>query len=162
MGRQISEQKTINGNTFTMTKLPATRALVELTKLMNLLGPSLAALASSKKDAEGAGAEEAILPAIGELFGRLKESEVRSLLQTYLTQCTVMRDGKEVEVYPIIDTDLFHGRVSDLIKLLAWCIACNFADFFEGSGGLGAALRKVVKEKSATLNTFSGPSGASS
>jgi hypothetical protein len=132
--------------TYSVTQLPARRALKMLHKIGRVLVPTLAQalgstsisqLSSLKKVAEldlgnlGKAAET--------LFDRLPEAEFDALV-TELMQGVVV-DGKPLA--PLFDTH-FQGRILEVLELLRFALKVNFADFFPDLAAQVAAVQTAA------------------
>lgn len=155
MSQLDAKVETIDGATYEVRMLPATRAQKLLVRLGGMLGPAFAKLAGS---ADGQNEEvdaEAFGAAVTALFASADEASVDSVLKE-LAAVTLV-DGKALA--PIYDVH-FAGRIGTLFKWATFALRVQFADFFDA---LASALneaglaRAIPGSLSRTAST--GPSG---
>ena len=129
--------KRIGEYEFTITQLPARRALRLQAKLLKLIGPCAGVVVEEAfkelKDGEGkvSSITDKSLPrAFHVLAGNLDEKEFESLVIDMIPGIRV--DGKEL-TEQLLDV-LFAGKLNQLFLLLKEVLEVNFGDFFqEGS-----------------------------
>jgi hypothetical protein len=123
-----SKEKGIDGATYVVTQFPARRALALQTRLLKLLGPSLAtALGGVHEGRIDAAVLSISLQQLGE---KLDESATVDLVMQLLSG--TRKDGKEI-TEGVFDLE-FAGRMDTLYKVLGFVLEVNFGGFFEKSG----------------------------
>jgi len=136
-----TKEKAIDEHNVMVTQFPGRRALMFKTRLIKLLGPSIAQLFTEK----GVDAEvdfSAISKALDKLAENLNENEyVKFVLD--LLQCTRF-DGKEIGEN-VFDTE-FAGNLLLMYKVLWFTLEVNYGSFF-GEGGIGKILSKLPQVK---------------
>lgn len=137
-----TKEKEINGVLYSVTQLPARRALRLQSKLVKLLGSSVANLfseGSTNKDLL-----KAFPKAVTALSNQLDEKSFDNLVNE-LVEYNLRIDGKE---FNIRDFDLFFsGKLNDLFLLLAFILQVNFMDFFLTGGILEGMLEAEESEE---------------
>lgn len=140
------QDREIDGITFTVRPLLATRSLKLLARLNRALGPSLAVLAAAQGKVESDSLAEA-LKLLGE---KLTDSELDGIVKEALDGATFAMTGPDGQ--PMIGVlagkleTLLQGRPETLLKLLAFALEVNYKGFFPGLKGLAAqALQKASR-----------------
>ena len=129
-----TKEKEVGGSTYSVTQMPAIRALKVQARLLRLIGPSFAAMIAS-------GDDSSIPMAITLLTDKLDEKTFENLVLE-LTQ-GVRKDGIEL-TRSKIDLD-FAGNLNELFRVLQFILEVNFADFFQ-EGGIIAELKKTADQ----------------
>lgn len=133
----ISTQETeINGHVYSVTQLPARRALRLQYKLMKIFAPSLPMLLDFGNGDLGKKTigitTDKLSDAFLEIFTQMDERTYESMIFEMLQG--VRRDG--VEMTPnTVDID-FMGDLMSLMKVLWFVLGVNFDSFF-GANGIG-------------------------
>lgn len=137
-----TKEKEIKGSIYTVTQLPARRALRLKTKLIKLFGASLAQLVlnqpEEKKDKQAAETEydkvrikdiynSGVVKSIQFLCQNLNENTLEELIVELMQG--VRRDG--VELVPAQIDHLFAGDLGTLYTVILFVLEVNYADFFE-------------------------------
>jgi hypothetical protein len=146
---QTSQTKTIGGRDYTVSQLPAMKAVKVLHRIGKALGPALArAFAALGGKNAGANLLEIDLSgidagefaeAIAGLFRDLPEAELEKLIRDLLETCTVTdEEGKTGLLMKTFDVSM-QGRMQDLFALLAFAFEVNFGNF---SAALAAFVPK--------------------
>ena len=132
-----TKDKVIGESNYSVTQMPAMRAVKLQAKLLKLVGPSFAAMVASG-DKEN---PDSCLPlAVGLLVDKLNADELEKLV---LELCTgVRKDGAELTKSKI-DLD-FAGNLNELYLVLQFVLEANFSDFFQ-EGGIIAELIKAAQ-----------------
>lgn len=131
-----TKEKQIQGAIYSVTQLPARRALRLKAKLLRLFGPALAQLllpGSAQENMTGlpftkTEAVKAVESLIAQLDDKTFEGLVLELCQG------VRKDGMEL-TESVIDIE-FAGDLGTLMQVLWFVIDCNFGSFF-GESGIG-------------------------
>lgn len=131
-----ARSKDIDGFSYTVQQLPATRSIRLLHRLGKLVGPGFTELASTGNLRSLSGADVSIL--IMGIVGILKESNEDALMAVIkeLLVGTVAIPGPVDVTGPQFETH-FQGRLLALFELLAFALEVNYGSFF---GGLALAL----------------------
>lgn len=140
-----TQDKIINGSTYTVTQLPARRALKMKARLIKLFGPSMAQffLSSDKKSDDG------FVKAIEKLSLTIDENSFEMVAVELLNG--VRKDG--VELNPqLIDME-FAGDFDSLYKVLWFVIEANYSNFFSLIG-IGSQSLPENKQSDATKKTY--------
>lgn len=156
-------EKEINGKRFTISQLPAMRALKLSTRLGKLFGPAMAKVAGAgpPKAFEDMNLE-ALSPAVAMLFENLTESEIESLTKELLGSALAQLDGNWVELFgkaPTFDL-VMGGDVLGIYRLLYAAIEVNYSDFFDALRGLVTAVTASPSAGSNTSRTDGKPTGS--
>ena len=152
-----SQDVDLDGHTFHVNMLPATKALEVLRRISRALGPSLAAVVAASNGATiGAIDISTVGPAFTTLFDRLDEAELKYLTKAFLE--TALVDGDPL--WRQIDT-VFMGKTFSLMKLMRFAFEVNFGDFFAAARGFVASHVVPKASPSAGSSTSTGASGAS-
>src|SRR4051812_2624866 len=123
-----SKERTIDGAAYQVTQFPARRALALQTRLLKLLGPSLATALGGIEDGR---IDASVLSlALRQLGEKLDESATVDLVLQLLA-CT-RKDGKEI-TEGVFDLE-FAGQLDSLYKVLSFVLEVNFGGFFAKSG----------------------------
>ncbi len=135
--------KTINGSNYSVTQLPARRALKMKARLIKLFGPSMAQffMSAEKKSDQG------FVNAIEKLSQTIDEHTFESICVELLTG--VRKDGMELNPQ-LIDME-FAGDLSSLYQVMWFVIEANYANFFSligiGSQSLPETMQPDVTKK---------------
>lgn len=139
-----STEKVIGDHTYTITQLPARRALRLQAKLLKLLSPCISVIISEAiKEAKEKGislsdvSDKSIPSAIQYLSSGLEENTFEDLICDMLPCVRV--DGKELTVQ-LMDV-LFAGSLNQLFLLMKEVLEANFKDFFQ-EGSILLALKE--------------------
>lgn len=140
-----TQEKIINGSTYTVTQLPARRALKMKARLIKLFGPSMAQffLSSDKKSDEG------FVKAIEKLSLTIDENSFEAVLIELLNG--VRKDGVELNAQ-LIDME-FAGDFESLYKVLWFVIEANYSSFFTLIG-IGRQPVSENNQSDATKKTY--------
>ena len=131
-----TREKQIKGALYSVTQLPARRALRLKAKLLRLFGPALAQLflpGGNQENIAGLPFSKAeAVRAIESLMAQLDDKTFENLV---LELCQgVRKDGMEL-TESVIDVE-FAGDLGTLMQVLWFVIDCNFGSFF-GESGIG-------------------------
>lgn len=160
------QERVIDGQTFSVTQLPAMRALKMLSRLVRTLGPAAARLMDGAASAGGAlgsglgGLAQMNVAALGQavtvLTERLTEAELESITRELLETATV--DGRLL--MPSFDLTM-QGRMGPVLQLLAFALEVNYGSFF-GVLAASATAEAARASSSGASNTLrmAGPAGA--
>lgn len=120
-------EKTINGSTYTVTQLPARRALKLKARLLKVFGPSLAQMVFASNNAFD---QENVVKAMALLVDHLDDQTFEKLtvelLQGVRKQGIELTDG-------VIDSE-FAGDLGTLFLVLWFVLEANYGSFFAMSG----------------------------
>jgi hypothetical protein len=136
-------EKKINGRTFKVEPLLATKALVLQARLARLAGPAIARLGEimqgygrDKTDEEKARSNTAAISAFSSIFAEADPEELAALVKEVIEIAMIRRESGEY--FPVdLDGDLT-GHASDIIPLVVFVLREQFGDFFSALPGLGA------------------------
>lgn len=127
----------IDGATYSVTQLPARRALRLQAKLMKLLGPAVSEIFIAS--AKNADTEDSSIPkALKLLFDQLDEANFDILVMELLQGCR--KNNMELRA-EIVDLE-FAGKLNTLFMLLKFILEVNYGDFFQ-DGGIIKLLQKT-------------------
>jgi hypothetical protein len=130
-----TKEKEIGDAVYSVTQMPAIRALKIQSRLLRLVGPSFAAMIASGEDSS-------IPMAISLLTDKLDENTFEKLVLDLMQG--VRKDGAELTKGKI---DLeFAGNLNELYRVLQFVLEVNFADFFQ-DGGIIAELKKAAEKE---------------
>lgn len=134
-----TKEKAIDGKRVTVTQLPARRALKLQTKLVKLLGSSVAALVSGSKGSMTMELDPTTLAvAMEKLADHLDEEQFAQLVREVLQSTRVDNQELNDAVFDL----LFAGNFLFMYKVIGFTLQVNYGDFF-GEGGIGGLLTKV-------------------
>jgi hypothetical protein len=139
-----TKEKQIKGAVYSVTQLPARRALRLKAKLLRLFGPALAQLllpGGSNDSISGLPFSKAeAVRAVESLMAQLDDKTFESLV---LELCQgVRKDGMEL-TESVIDVE-FAGDLGTLMQVLWFVIDCNFGSFF-GESGIGSLFGNIAQ-----------------
>ena len=140
-----TKEKEINGSLYSVTQMPAMRALRMQAKLGKILGASFALLClaeANDKSEDGKEADEKTPEALKLLFLELDEKTFENIVLELMQG--VRKDGKEL-TKQVIDFE-FSGNLNELYLLLWYILEVNYADFFR-EGSILSKLKNQKKEK---------------
>jgi hypothetical protein len=131
-----TKEKQIKGAVYSVTQLPARRALRLKAKLLRLFGPALVQLflpGGTNESMSGLpfSKTEAVL-AVESLMAQLDDKTFENLVMELCQG--VRKDGMEL-TESVIDIE-FAGDLGTLMQVLWFVIDCNFGSFF-GESGIG-------------------------
>ncbi len=118
----------LNGSVYSVTQMPARRALKVQAKLMKLLGPAIGQMfLVSSSDSADENIPKIISLLVDQLDEKTFDTFILELIEFY-----VRKDGKEVnaQTFDLI----FAGKLNELFLLLKFILEVNFADFFQEGG----------------------------
>lgn len=136
-----SRSKVINGSAYTVTQLPARRALRLKTRLVKMFGASFSAFISAMSDPNSTITMSQIIEL---LTPRLDESEFESLMMQMLIG--VRKEGMELNE-GLIDVE-FAGDLDSMFKVVWFVVEVNFANFFSMIG-----IGKLFQENASLSDT---------
>jgi hypothetical protein len=132
-----TREKQIHGAVYSVTQLPARRALRLKSKLMRLFGPALAQLLLPGGNSENITglpfSKQEAVKAVESLIQQLDDKTFENLV---IELCQgVRKEGMEL-TESVIDVE-FAGDLGTLMQVLWFVIDCNFGSFF-GESGIGS------------------------
>lgn len=131
-----TKTKEINNETYSVTQLPARRALRLQAKLIKLFGPAAAEIFVAA-GTNLSTADHSLPKAISLLTNELDDKTFDSLVIEMLQGSR--KNGEEITEKSI---DLmFAGKLNDLFLLLAFVVEVNYGDFFQEGGILKGLLQ---------------------
>ena len=132
-------EKTIGDSVYSVTQMPAMRAIRMQARLLKLLGPSFAAIVTSND----ANPDSSLPLAIGLLVEKLDERTFETLVIDLMQG--VRKDGSEL-TKPKLDLD-FAGKLNDLFLVMQFVLEANFSDFFQEGGIIGQLVKAMNQAK---------------
>ena len=114
-----TQQQVINGRTYSVTQLPAMRALRLLARLGKVVGPALAS-----------GMEANVSAAAGLLFERLDEAEMEYLVKQLLQGVVVAEDGKQRDMLVGFDVAYGGAMLVEVFEVLRFALEVQFGPTF--------------------------------
>jgi hypothetical protein len=141
-------EKKINGRTFSVGQVLATKSMVLKARLAKTAAPVFAALPEAlgslgkgEEEKEAAGVK--LISALSELFGKGDPEVIATLFKDICELASIRRDSGSVD--PVdFDGDLT-GHDADIIPLVAFVLTEQFGDFLSGFRGIGS-LGKLLKK----------------
>lgn len=134
-------EKQINGSNYSVTQLPARRALKLQAKLLKLLGPAMSEIfLAAAKDISRA--DLAIPNAIRILANDIDDKTFDAFVMEMLQG--VRKDGIELNE-KTVDLE-FAGNLNELFLVLQYVLEVNYGDFFQDGGILKALMQEEVKQ----------------
>jgi hypothetical protein len=134
-----TKEKEINGATYSVTQLPARRAIRLKAKLIKLFGPALAQMVLQTTAENESKSKNSLVAAIESLAASLDPAEFENLVVEVLQGSR--KNGKEL-LPQIIDLE-FAGDMESLYKLLMFILEVNYANFFTMLG-IGSQLQEQI------------------
>jgi hypothetical protein len=148
--------KTIGDREYEIRPMPVKTSLKVLARLLKMFGEPLGALIDGVSGGDKtasifdmkAGMLQKQLPAdmfskvAGKLVESLDEVTVIDMVDLLLANVFVKRPSDDGTNKIRFEED-FSGRIGHLIGVLAAAVEVNYADFFDGSSGLGGALARA-------------------
>jgi hypothetical protein len=140
------QTRVIDGKTYTIPQLPGRASLKMLNRLGKALGPAFAALMGTVK-AQGSKPNladldfSAIGGAVEALFANVSDEDLDYFIDGLLKDALV----DNVKLLPQIDI-LFQGGSDTLIKVLAFAVTVNYANFTRALGGFLSGAQDPVKK----------------
>lgn len=143
------------GESFTISQLPAMRGVRLFTRLGKVLGPALAQVGKVLSSSGGLDTIEldALAPALGALFSNLEADVVEQLLRELFATVKV---GTQ-DLLPVFDAK-FAGRFDSVLKLAGASLEVQFGNFFGDLAARAKALASKPQPASGTSSTLTGPS----
>jgi len=146
-----TREKEIKGSRYTVTQLPARRAIALKAKLIKLLGPSLMHLFNLSKDKSDEDNSCILSKAIETLADKLDPVEFENLIVQLLA--TARKDGKELLPH-VIDIE-FAGDMEALYTLLIFALEVNYENFLSLVGlNIGSLFQGQKENPALTKKTF--------
>lgn len=132
-----TKQITLGDSVYTVTQMPARRALRVQAKLMKMIGPAFAqTLTASKLE----NPDDHLPKIVAHLVEQLDENTFDTFILE-LVEHSVRKDGKEINAQSF---DLiFAGKLNELFLLLKFILEVNFSDFFQD----GSILREMLPQE---------------
>ena len=147
-----TKEKYIDGANYTVTQLPARRALRLKTKLLKLFGPVLAQVfITATEQGTDDQKKRDLVTAVEILSSSINENEYESLIIELLNG--VRKNGVELTP-PTIDLE-FAGDMESLYHLLWFVVEVNFANFFSMLGIGSLFSQEANTQKVDTKKTYS-------
>lgn len=170
-----TKEKTIGNAVYTVTQLPARRALKLKAKLVKMFGPALAQIFLTSQEVEEKKPDEMTTEELAsqlsvspvdkyKIQDMRKGSVVRGvqLLVASLDEKTfdelcmellvgVRRDGSELTAGAV--DQIFAGELSSLYAVLFFVLEVNYADFF-GLSGIGSLSQGLNPQEADTKKTY--------
>ena len=137
-----TKEKIIGDSTYSVTQMPAMRALRTQARLLKLLGPAIGVLLIAESQQEGNGDKE-IGNSLMLLASQLDEKNYDSLMLD-LTQ-GVRKNGMELNK-SIIDME-FSGKLNEFFLVIQFILEVNYADFFQGNGLIKKMLDHLAENE---------------
>ncbi len=165
-----TEQRVIDGLTFEVTQLDPKRSQRLLLRVMGMLSGALGRAVSGLGGAGGGGKLSLrdldvdfskVGEAIPALFEKFTPEQFEELQKELLTYCTVERDGKWQQLWPVFDLVMAEATTPFAgLKLALFAFEVNYGNFSEG---LGARVRQMLEARAASpgsnTSQTTGPSG---
>lgn len=136
-----TKEKIINDSTYSVTQMPAMRALRMQARLIKLFGPALGVLFVAEMKNEGEGDKE-IGNSLALLASQLDEKNFDSLVLDLMQG--VRKNGVEL-TKPIMDLE-FAGKLNELFMVIYFVLEVNYADFFQ-ENGIITIIQELVPKK---------------
>ena len=126
-----SRSKEIDGRSYTVTQMPAMKALRMTHRLGKALGPAIGHLAV--QDGQEVDIER-IGKALEALFTAMSEDDLETITKELLNSATVIVDSKSLPVLAQFNT-LMAGQIETVFKLLGFALEVNYGSFFDVAKG---------------------------
>lgn len=135
-------EKRINGRTFRVEPMLATKAIVLQARILKLLGPAMSKLGDVMKghgDDKTAEQKEAsnaaAMAAISEIFNRIEPESVAELMRDVVEVAQIKRESGTYDQCDL-DGD-FTNHQGDIIPVVVFVLREQFGHFFTGMQGSG-------------------------
>lgn len=138
-----TKEKVIGEHVYSVTQMPAMRAVKLQARLLKMIGPSFGAMMAS----DPANPDSSLPLAISLLADKLDEKTFSDLV-IHLTE-SVRRNGAEM-TKERIDSD-FAGNLNELFLVMQFVLEVNFSDFFREGGIIAGLIKASRKETASTL-----------
>ena len=134
-----TKEKTIDGHNVMVTQFPGRRALLFKTRLIKLIGPSIAQMFTGENPLDGKELDFSIIAkALDKLAETLNEDEYVKFVLDLLQYSRF--DGQEIKE-SVFDTE-FAGNLLLMYKVLWFTLEVNYGSFF-GESGIGKILSAI-------------------
>jgi len=162
MAAQLPTQETtIDGMEFSVTLLNGMDGILQLNRLIRILGPGVATAFKGGVEEGGSVDLSGIGQAVAMITSALTENELEITLKKFL-YATSYKDterGGGGLLFPANFALAFQGRTSTAVKLLAFAIQANYGDFLGVLVAKGRAALAANRKPTPTTDSSSGPSG---
>lgn len=136
-------EKKINGRTFRVSPLLATKSMILKARLMKAAGPALSnlgnvlsGLGKNKTMEQKLAANNAAVAAFSEIFSQADPLELATLIKDVLEVAQIERAAGD---YGQVDFDGdFTEHERDIIPVMVFVLGEQFGDFFAGLPGIGS------------------------
>lgn len=125
---QKTETVQIDGDEYELTQLGALEGRKILTKLLQMIGPSLQELAAAETLNE-----KAMGAAVAKALESLDEGTFELICDVFGKRTTVLVDGKKPALTGPVFDQHFAGRYLAMMKWLFACMKLNFFDFLDAA-----------------------------
>lgn len=132
-------EKIIGESVYSVTQMPAMRAVRMQARLVKMLGPSFAAMIASNPE----NPDSCFPNAVGLLVEKLDEKTFEQLVLDLLQGAR--KDGQELTKGKI-DLD-FAGKLNELFLVIQFVLEVNFSDFFLPGGIIGDLLAMAANSR---------------
>lgn len=146
-----SRQIQIGGATYTVTQLPARRAIRLKAKLIKYFGPAFAqmAISATEKDSDNQKKID-LIRAVETLAHSIDENLLEQLILEMMQG--VRKDG--IELTPALIDNEFAGDMASLYQILSFVVEINFANFFSLIGIGSPSFSPEKPQADVTKKTF--------
>lgn len=141
------KEKMIDGETFTVTQLPARRAIRMKAKLMKIFGPALAHLFVS---GDSKGKNNDFVGAFETLASNIDENVFEQICVELLAG--VRKNG--VELTPATIDLEFAGDMAGLYQVIWFVLEANYSNFFSMMGIGSQSIQQTIKQGQDTKKTY--------
>lgn len=139
---QIQTEKEISGTVYVCTQLNPEKSLEILLLLTKVLTPALKAFDLKSFDGEDV---EFNADGLVGAFQSVKWEDLKQIKDAMFNKCQV-KNGAALQKVADVSETLFIGKTFDQLKVLAFCVICNYASFLEGTD-LRAMLKATMAKR---------------
>lgn len=161
MPQNHSQSTEIGGHRYTVSMLDPLTAEDLLVLVVNVVGPSIGAVAGSVKSENEPVPREAIEAAIAGFCQRISKAQLREVI-AMLTPVTTVEIAGKTPALDRIFSEHFRGRLGALNRWLLFAIKVQLGDFFDSAaGGIGNGLQwiRAATSHQSSPNTTDEPPG---
>lgn len=160
MSQSATKTRVIDGTTYEVGMLNPDVALDLMGDVLRLLGPAVGPMLGAGKDDSDARIAEVAGTALVALGSAADKALVRNIVAT-LMRVTVAQGVGKLEDNGLRQLH-FHGRVFTMLKVVAFAVEVNYADFFDGMANtLTSAAGRVAALREAAFGSPPVPAGIS-
>jgi hypothetical protein len=152
---QIQTEKEIGGTVYVCTQLAPEKSLEILLLLTKVLTPALKAFDLKSFDGEDV---EFNADGLVGAFQSVKWEDLKQIKDAMWAKCQV-KNGEALKKLTDVQDALFIGKPFDQLKVLAFCVTCNYASFLDGMDLRAMLKATMAKRQAQPLTSQTGSAG---